>query len=851
MGAFWSKLAAWGRRRWRVLGLAVVGAVLAGAAGNVLPGQGVRWGVDKVLRGLGMADVSIHDADVRLFGGRVVLRRMLARPRTGAALGLDGLDLVMRWRPLFHRRLSVQTLALEGLNVDVRQDGGRMVVNGLPMEAGGGGGVWSFGADSVHIVASRVRFTEGSRTYTLDIDALDVVAVHSWAPAEPAHFHLTGRLDGAPVEIAGSATPFDSHPRFELSLAARQVDLARFATLSGLDVLKGEVGGSVSLSGSLPATGLRLEAQGEMAVRGLEVGDGDLRATTRDTALRIGRLVWNGDSLTVDGSATTAGLALQGGFGRGAADMLSLTLRDGRFDRRSRRLDGSGAVTADGLGATAAGLDFRGRHLSADGTFALEPDGAATTTLTAAAADGLAARDPAAGRDLGTAEHVDVADFRLAPGQPLAAARVEARGLAALPTGGSGRHPWLVEAAALRMDKATLPAGGGFVAGALAFDGLAVRLIRAPTGFLGLPQGDGAGGPQSPPPRLALGRLAIGGDSHLLFMDRTLDRRVRLDFGGVGLTLSNLDTARPDQDSPFELKARLGEASLSASGSARPFAGHPSGRVAAAVHAFELPPLSPYAADVLGVVVQTGHVDGHVELAMDGGSVDGKADMALSNLFVATPDADAAVNREARMPIATVLDLLRDGDDRIQLSVPFRGDISAPDFDVSDAVSQAVGGALRATAMTTLKLVFPVAALIELATEDDGLTLPPVPFLPGEEAPAGAERARLEAVAELLRQRPALHLSLCGVAVGAADWPVLLERRQSQSLGVLYKLQKMVHAEARPETTPPDPERLAALAARRAEAVKSILVGQGVEAGRLFSCRPDVDKGSPRVELRL
>jgi hypothetical protein len=205
-----------------------------------------------------------------------------------------------------------------------------------------------------------------------------------------------------------------------------------------------------------------------------------------------------------------------------------------------------------------------------------------------------------------------------------------------------------------------------------------------------------------------------------------------------------------------------------------------------------------------------------------------------------------------------VLDLLRDGEDRIRLAIPISGRLDNPDFDISDAVSQAVGGALRNTAATTLKVLFPVAALVSLVVDEDEkprLSLQSLAFAPGGEAVSGGDAKGLAPVADLLKQRPGLKLSLCPVAVSAKDWPAILEARRQEKYGLLAGLQKFIRDTAKAEPEPLDHDALSELARHRGAAAKQFLVDElGIDPGRVFECRPKVEMegaGEPRVELLL
>jgi hypothetical protein len=152
-----------------------------------------------------------------------------------------------------------------------------------------------------------------------------------------------------------------------------------------------------------------------------------------------------------------------------------------------------------------------------------------------------------------------------------------------------------------------------------------------------------------------------------------------------------------------------------------------------------------------------------------------------------------------------------------------------------------------------------VAALIDVLADDSGgLALDPIPFAAGSAALDSAQDKRVDVIAALLKARPQINLKLCGLASAAKDWPVMLEAKKQDELGVLYSLQKALNLQAKAGDAvaggvPPDREALKALGDQRADKVKAALIDdKGIDPARLYDCLADVDesdKGIPRVEL--
>lgn len=879
------------RRRWFAAGAAL--ALAAGlAGGHWLPDWGLRWGLAKALRDLGWTRVGVGDAEVALFDGAVVIHRVIAGDSLGTALGIGGLDLTFRWKPLFSRRVSLERLDLDGVEVEVRRDGDGFVVNGLPvaMAAGGGSaGPWSFDVTSLRLTESRILLVDGGFTATVAVDSLELNDLRSWDAASPATFRLSGRLNGSPIAVTGSATPFAAPAGFSLRIELDGLDLAAFvepARRAGLSPLAGRLSGAMTIAGaddrpltaegrmtmtggsagygttaittdsldwqgSLTLAGGRIDAAGTLRARGLSVIDGSVAVAAESAELTATALTHDGTTLRADGHLEAAGTRV------GREDVAvghrrlawtgHLTVEsDGRYRAEGRAEADDTEIHAADLLVTARKAAVEGRMADAPAAGVLPPL-AGSLSLTA---EGVHVAEP--GRDWLATQRLEARGLRLDPGGPVRLERLEARGVAALARHGKGGYPWRAEAHSLALTDATVAADGGLAADALSAGGALLRVTRGRDGVVGLDsQGDGANR------RLALGRLRLSAGSRLEFEDRSTAEPVRLTAEALDLTVGGFDSDHPDQDSPFSLKARVGAARIAANGRVRPFAPRFGGEASGEIRALELPPLSPYAADALGVHLHTGQLDADFDLSARAGKLDGALQLALNKLFIAQPDPAAPLARQADMPLETVLDLLRDGDDRIRLSVPVRGDLDAPDFDVSDAVNQAIGGALKSTVVTTLKVAFPVAALIGFVIDEAAnprLSLEPLAFPPGADALAEAERARLAKVADLLGQRPGLRLTLCGVASQPADWPALAQARERPA-GVVARLRALMGTAPSPEVGPVDRDRLAELAEARAGAAKAFLVEEGgIDPGRLFTCRPKIEtepKSGPRVDLLL
>jgi hypothetical protein len=948
-----------GRKVWgieirrRHLVAAMVALLLAGLtlAGSFGPAAGLRYGLVKVLRDLGMAHVSVSDADLSLLGGRVLIRKMVAEPPQGSALGIQDFALRFRWAPLLDKRLVVDRLALSGVEIDVARnpDTGALVINGLPLAVAAAApgptpaeppSSWGIDLASLDISDSRLALSDGETRLDIAITRLVVENLHSRDAKVPVSFRLTGSLNGSAVTLSGSVEPFADQPAFTLNADISGLDLATFrhlAAQAGIQGLAGKADLSLAMGGTVRGadTSLRLlgrvsaeqlaltqpvlarlghlaldikklEHEGGRTSLGLELKAKELelkadgaQANLAALDLALPRLAWDGKRLEIgEGKVGAAELAVSHALGKGSVRGLDIDLASlgwdgalswqGGLALTGAKGEGEGVSAALDNARWAGRMDWSPERSRADGKLDLgqavadvfgysitlrqagiegtaEQGAEAVAAKARLGADGIAVSQTAKAMDWLALDHLEAPQLVVAADGALAVDRLVLAGLKALKKDGKGGFPWRVEAKSIALDHLTRDEDGDITLAELKAGDLLARVTRTKTGFLGLPEPDPKASAKPATaaddgPSVQLGRVVVGGDSRLIFEDRTLADTVRLEARPIQLTLRDIDMDKPNQDSLFDFSAEIGNSTIAAGGTVRPFATQPGGRLEGRIKALELPPLSPYLAEALGLNLYTGHFNGSFTGGSQAGRLDGKLDVDLSNLAMAPPAPGAPVTKGMDMPLETVLNLLRDGEGRIRLSFPVGGDLANPDIDISDAVAQAVTGALKSTMLATLKLAFPLAGLIELAMDEDDkgrLAIAPLRFEPGAQALSDEHKKILAAAAQLMKSRPGMTLTLCGKA-DDSDWLPVAKRKRAEDKPLLAKLENLVGVERKPaDFGPPDLDLLAALADARATAAQEFMVDQaGIDAGRLFACRAQVEAGrpdpkGPRVELLL
>jgi hypothetical protein len=343
------------------------------------------------------------------------------------------------------------------------------------------------------------------------------------------------------------------------------------------------------------------------------------------------------------------------------------------------------------------------------------------------------------------------------------------------------------------------------------------------------------------------------------------------------LEVTGLDSTAPGKMAELTLKALLNEITkLDLEGKMAPFGSKPDFDLNATVEALELPAFSPYSAKMVGVNLETGQLWADVQGKAVAGSLEGNIDLDIAGLAFSplTPEDAARLDATTGIPVETAVGLLQDSEGHIKLAIPVSGDLESPDFDLTDAINQAIGGAIQGAITGTFKLLFPPLAIAALLTEEgDGGNAPgfkPITFPAGSGELSQESQALAQHLANLLAERPKLSLKVCGRAT-AEDFDIFAARKRVDA-GTISQAPAEEEAAASEDgaedaagaaAAAPDTaalmeearSSLSELATERTRAVHAFLVKtKGIDPKRVAECRPTFepeDKGPPRVEVSL
>ena len=187
-------------------------------------------------------------------------------------------------------------------------------------------------------------------------------------------------------------------------------------------------------------------------------------------------------------------------------------------------------------------------------------------------------------------------------------------------------------------------------------------------------------------------RIKIDGDSTISLLDQSVKPAFEMTLDVDSALIESLDTREPEQKSPVKIDAGIGKYTrLSVQGDIQPFASPLGMDLKADIHALDLPQLSPYTRDSLGLVLDSGTLDADAAVKIDKTQMDGLVKLKLHQLELETVESENSLQSQIPVPLNVALDTLRDSNNTISLKIPVKGDPANPDFNVNDAADQGAG----------------------------------------------------------------------------------------------------------------------------------------------------------------
>ena len=347
--------------------------------------------------------------------------------------------------------------------------------------------------------------------------------------------------------------------------------------------------------------------------------------------------------------------------------------------------------------------------------------------------------------------------------------------------------------------------------------------------------------------KFQLGSLSTVNGAQIRLRDATVDPNTNATIDIQSLQVLNLNTGDPAQKTQIRTEATINQfTELAVAGWAAPFGTQPDFDLNARLRRLELPTLSVYAAKAIGLNVESGRLSLDVTASANEGNLKGLLDLTLRDLGFSplSPQDAQRLSAAVGVPIETIVGLLQDDEGRIKLSLPVSGNLASPSFDPTDAIRQALTGAVQAAVLAPFQLAFaPVALIAKAAGAGGTMAIQPILFPAGVATLDDAAEEQVNGLVRVLAERDRLTLRVCGRAT-ASDLTAALAAEGAPASGP--------ERDAASEKLAP---QLWSLAGERTSRTRDALITQGgAKARQVGECRilyDPTDTGPPRVEITL
>ncbi len=265
--------------------------------------------------------------------------------------------------------------------------------------------------------------------------------------------------------------------------------------------------------------------------------------------------------------------------------------------------------------------------------------------------------------------------------------------------------------------------------------------------------------------RVSLEELVFHTDRKTTFIDRSGQETMRLVIEQIDLQLKSINSIADEQQSSASLFIRLeDQATMKLDAQGTPLAEKPGIKGTGSISALDLRTFSPMSRQQIGQSIRSGQLDAELDINVEKGEVDSLLDLKLHHFVLRTLNEKEAekLNKKLGFPLNTSLNLLRDKDDKIHLSIPITQDMDNLNIDIKPVIYKALSKSVSSAIVnyyTPFGLIFVAESLFDMAT---ALRFKPVIFNLGEATLTEHNREELEKLATVMNERPGIHLTLCG-----------------------------------------------------------------------------------------
>ncbi len=837
--------------------LALVGATLILA----LP-IGLRLGLESWLNKQPGIVAQIEDIDLNLFSATLQLNDIVVQQYSQPVLSAKTLQLQLDWLPLLHQRIALDHINFEDGQLQLSMDGPTSITIGgftLNLATQAPDTVlpsvqhppqvhnqWGIASGNINIKNFLLRYHQLELDLNLTINNLSATPVMSWQPQLSGSLGCDLAVNGAQVQLDAQLQPFAAQPSATGTLSVNSFDIRSIAPLLSTFGWS-DTSGDLSTKLHLILSAEKAATSMQLAINGRVTGNG-IRGANADIWLRNLNFNWQGDStINIFPAAPTA--SLNGKLTITNSD-LELQQPGYRWHQQLLSWEGKTNLTAK--------TNSQNTRIDIQGDLQLEQ----STIIELEQQRQLAHIDQATvtGLHFNASSQLRCAMIHLQKVQAL-----QRTGYNRAQAGSNSYAPdsppqHIVDVATVELNDLSY-AEQQLHGNRLHLAGFNLDLVRNSSGAMEIQQWlinnsttNSAANPtnenQEPatPLIVNLAQVVVDKHSSLSFRDNSLATPTNLHLSNIQLSLSQLNSAKPEQPSSIALSAMLDKySSMNISGQIQPFTTPANFSVNGAIKEFHLPSISAYTEDSIGYTLNQGQLTLDFTAPCSQGQLNIDSNIFLSQLRMQPLSAadDSAATASLGMPVNLALALLRDRDGNINLHLPIHGNLNDPNLKIAPALRLALTNTIKNTIMLTLAPLGIVAKAGQLVGIGAALNFDRLTFEPGTTQLSSASQQYLPKVAQLLVRHPQLISTISG-RVTTSD---------------IEYLQQLTSANSKGTPSPPvapgslviPAAQLAQLAGQRANIIRQALLEQQVANAQLLvtKSQSNISAGTPGVDLTI
>jgi len=356
-------------------------------------------------------------------------------------------------------------------------------------------------------------------------------------------------------------------------------------------------------------------------------------------------------------------------------------------------------------------------------------------------------------------------------------------------------------------------------------------------------------------------KLSIAGNSKITAKDDGIKPHYAGTVANIKMKLTDIDSSKPAQESPLKFSFVIGrQGSFDFTGNVKIFAKKPTLTLKGKIRAINAADFSAYLNTTIQHRIKSGQIDSDIDLKIDQGKLNSNLNLTLHKLYIEqlSEEESKLYKEKLGVPLSVALNLLRERDDSIHLSLPITGDVKNPDFSLNKIIQKVMTDQITSTVIsyyTPFGLVTLLNAAFNLAT---ALSFDPLYFEMSNVELTNKHKSQLESLITMLTERPKIKLVVCGHSTLEDRFKLFpideklkkqIDNTELNDSGEAISIENLL-----PNLKKDELSKLNTLAIQRGENVRDYLtLNKSIDSTRIIMCNPryENDTEKPHVSVSL